>query len=180
MWTPAASRIASLVLLVGSVSSCGAHAPVVAPSVGLGAPRATDHAPADPRLVAAVTSRANETSRIATHGSQTTGRILLIAVDSLVFRSHTGDQRLSIAAIDTLWMPSRATQRGAVLGAIAGGILGGLVGLTTVHAFCDPASTACQQSGSAAVTGVGLGAAVGGLAGAATGTFMHGWRRIYP
>ena len=86
------------------------------------------------------------------------------------------DTLVAIQSIDTLWLRSQATRRGAMYGAISGLALGVAIG-STAGSLCPGTTKPCTQG---AVTSAVAGLVVGGVLGAVIGSGTPDWRRLHP
>ena len=102
------------------------------------------------------------------------GRVNALTPNKLTLVTADRDRRVSLAAIDTLWVRGRRTKTGAIIGSIVG--LGGGIFLgLLVDGLCE------YDCGNGAPVTLGiLGAAAGAGAGALIGAAIPRWRKIFP
>lgn len=104
------------------------------------------------------------------------GKAGVAANDSLDLAQDDAVRRISIPAIDTLWVRGNSWPTGAVVGGVVGGVLGSFAVLAV-------AGTCEYDCGSATVQAIGgalLGAAIGVPLGALIGGRFPKWKRRYP
>jgi uncharacterized protein YcfJ len=103
----------------------------------------------------------------------------LVAVDSagfLVIRTHEATRSVARETASGLWERVPAPGRGAWRGALIGGLVGAGTLTALNYAWCE---YDCDRALNA-VTGMGVGASVGGLIGAAWGGLRGRWAERSP
>jgi hypothetical protein len=102
------------------------------------------------------------------------GTVGLRTESELVLRLEGEDRRVSLAAVDTLWVRGRHTKTGAIIGGLLG-IGGGIFLGALVNAVCE-----YDCDGNYVVGGAVFGAVTGGVVGAIIGAAIPRWRRVFP
>lgn len=102
------------------------------------------------------------------------GTVGLRTGSELTLQMESESRRISLGAIDTLWVRGRRTTTGAIIGAILGAGGGALLG-AVVDGLCE---YDCEGN---SVLGIGLlGAGAGAIVGGVVGTAIPRWKRIFP
>lgn len=102
------------------------------------------------------------------------GTVGLRSGSELTLQVDAENRKISLGAVDTLWVRGRRTTTGALIGAILGAGGGAFLG-AIADGLCE---SDCNGNGVLVVglLGAGAGAVVGGV----VGTAIPRWRRIFP
>lgn len=118
--------------------------------------------------------------RVALNARRLEGRVVTLGDMYLVLRLGAGEERVALAAVDTIWTAKRAIAKGAAVGAGIGGVGLGVVAVVMVRGLCDSVD-GCSEDYLSAFFGWGaVGAAGGAALGAGLGALVHTWERAWP
>ncbi len=169
------SRIVEIVVLIGTLGIVP-HAPLASQQLG-------STLELEDRQAAVGRVPTGKIIRLRlSDGGRAAGPVLRWNTYSVTLGPYLGyaeqDTFVAIQSIDTLWLRSQATRRGALWGGISGLALGVAIG-STAGSLCPRAGweRPCTQG---AVTSAVTGLVVVGLLGAVIGSGSPAWRRLHP
>jgi hypothetical protein len=110
--------------------------------------------------------------RVYTRGiGRAEGPFLRISDQQLILGTRASQTVIPLQVVDSLWVRSAGTQRGAILGGVGGSVIGAILGLLACDGGCDAQSV---------VLGVVIGGAGGAIGGGLFGSTRTFWDRRYP
>jgi hypothetical protein len=134
-------------------------------------------APASPRDSAVMRLRTGQQIRLSVTGlGRLAGRAGVPAGDSLDLAQDDAVRRISISAVDSLWVRGGS----GVAGAIVGGAVLGVLGALATTAAAGACEYDCGSTGAQLLGGFVIGAAVGVPLGALIGGRFPKWKRAFP
>jgi hypothetical protein len=87
---------------------------------------------------------------------------------------------VKLVSVDSLWVRSYSSRRGAILGGGIGGLLGLGLGVGVDAGSMCPTSTGTRACAQSAVTSAAVGVLIGGVTGSIIGSGVGHWRRLLP
>lgn len=108
------------------------------------------------------------------------GKLLRIGLDTTLIADESGTRKISVLAMDSLWIRGNHLRSGTIIGAASGAALGAAFGLVAARGSCDVPS--CSADGYLLLAGAGalIVGLPGALAGSLVGSLTPRWVLRFP